>query len=640
MANTQLQALQLAEQINDEFLTCKICYEHYKEPKCLSCLHTFCEECIEQHVSAQRSYKYTDYREFSCPICRKKTVIPTGGVRKLNDNFLISSLNELLLSKRPSKIPTCDICRIVNQRDREATSKCVECQKFMCKTCVNTHQQMKITTNHSIYELEIEKDIMCKKHPNEQVRFYCEACEVCVCVPCTFTDHRDHDLVDFKQGISHHKDKIEENLRTCRQKIAELRNRLDLLRQCETRMLYAQNEIHANALAFVEAIRQRELSLLEELTEYYGDETTEYLKKKDDMEAFLDQLKSTCNLTEMVVKGKDIEMLLLKKQLCDKFDEFEEIELEPIPRNIMKKVCFVKGVVDLGRIANPDTLNEADTESYLNSNEKFNQQLATTTTTKKRADLLNSLEETEEEEKETMVDRTTQINYRDMREILGDKLRETESQTDIRMIHDLVPPTKLELLKLQQQQAGKCDTKAVQTDEQQEQPAAKPSHPPLSNQSSLEDDTNPNGPVDRNKLGRRVRRHVKPGCSIAVLPSSEIIIIDPEANCLTVLDRRGKFRYGMSNASKPCTENGHQSSNPTQFGNVSFGHLPKLEKGVRIMTPQGTLTIKLENETLSDTPNVAVAVHAYDRMAAAAAADSNTTNKSSSASSSSATASE
>ncbi len=200
MANPQIQAQQLAEQINDEFLTCKICFEHYKDPKCLTCLHTFCEECIEQHVNAQRSYKYTDYREFSCPICRKKTVIPSGGVRKLNDNFLISSLNELLASKKTSKVTNCDICKTVYQREREATSKCVECQKSMCRTCVQTHQQMKISMNHSVFELEIEKDCMCKVHTSEQVRFYCELCEVCVCIPCTYTEHRDHDLVDFKEG--------------------------------------------------------------------------------------------------------------------------------------------------------------------------------------------------------------------------------------------------------------------------------------------------------------------------------------------------------------------------------------------------------------------------------------------------------
>lgn len=350
MANTQYQALQLAEQINDEFLTCKICYEHFKDPKCLSCLHTFCEECIEQHVSAQRSYKYTDYREFACPICRKKTVIPSGGVRKLNDNFLISSLNELLTSKRPSKVPQCDICKIVNQKEREATSKCVECQKTMCRQCVQTHLSMKITMNHSMYELEIEKDIMCKLHPNEQVRFFCEQCEVCVCVPCTYTDHRDHDLIDFKQGINRHKNSIEENLRRCRQKINEIKNRIDLLRQCETRMLFTQNEIHAVALSFIDAIRQREKILIDELNQIYGNETNEYLRKRDELEAFLDQLRSTCNLTDMVVKGKDIEMLLLKKQLCEKFDEFEDIKLDPVPDNILKKVNFIPGSVDLGKL--------------------------------------------------------------------------------------------------------------------------------------------------------------------------------------------------------------------------------------------------------------------------------------------------
>lgn len=177
------------------------------------------------------------------------------------------------------------------------------------------------------------------------------------------------------------------------------------------------------------------------------------------------------------------------------------------------------------------------------------------------------------------------------------------------MIHDLVAPNRF----LERNNkpaannlASKMDSKAVQTENH---------NPALSSQSSLDEDPNSNAPVDRNKLGRRVRRHVKPGCSIAVLPNSEIIIIDPESNCVSVLDRRGKFRYGMSNSNKPCTENGHQASS-TQFGSVSFGHLPKLDRGVRIMTPQGTLIIKLENETLSDTPNVAVAVHAYDRMAA------------------------
>lgn len=125
----------------------------------------------------------------------------------------------------------------------------------------------------------------------------------------------------------------------------------------------------------------REKALIEELDEAYGYETTQYLKKKDDFETLLDQLKSTCNLTEMVVKGKDIEMLLLKKQLCDKFDDFERIQIDTVPANLLKKIVFVPGVVDLGKLKDPDCVEEieekastpdSDDKQYYNAYESTN----------------------------------------------------------------------------------------------------------------------------------------------------------------------------------------------------------------------------------------------------------------------------
>jgi hypothetical protein len=56
----------------------------------------------------------------------------------------------------------CEICKAVHDREREATSRCLECQKFLCRHCVQAHQNITITRDHSIYELEIEKDILCK----------------------------------------------------------------------------------------------------------------------------------------------------------------------------------------------------------------------------------------------------------------------------------------------------------------------------------------------------------------------------------------------------------------------------------------------------------------------------------------------
>ena len=56
------------------------------------------------------------------------------------------------------------------------------------------HRETKVTRNHDIFDVQIEKDIECKEHPEEVVRYYCEECETCVCVLCTFNEHKDHEV--------------------------------------------------------------------------------------------------------------------------------------------------------------------------------------------------------------------------------------------------------------------------------------------------------------------------------------------------------------------------------------------------------------------------------------------------------------
>jgi len=57
----------LAQEIHDEFLVCKICLESYKNPKSLACLHTFCEDCIENHIASESTYKkYAVLHSYTC----------------------------------------------------------------------------------------------------------------------------------------------------------------------------------------------------------------------------------------------------------------------------------------------------------------------------------------------------------------------------------------------------------------------------------------------------------------------------------------------------------------------------------------------------------------------------------------------
>ncbi|XP_060572078.1 E3 ubiquitin-protein ligase TRIM56-like isoform X4 [Ruditapes philippinarum] len=346
----------LAQEIHDEFLTCKICLEGYKSPKCLDCLHTFCEGCIDNHVMSECTYKkYSDYREFTCPLCRKRTQLPIGGVKKLPDNFLVSNLSELVVRQRPSKFPFCDICKLVNRKHREAASKCLDCNKLLCKPCVELHRETKVTKNHSIFDCEIEKDIECKEHKEEAVRFYCEPCETCICVLCTFNEHKDHEITSFTDAVVKYKENIQTLLDNCKSKIDLYDIQLVTLGKCESLIKAAEQQIRDTAIQFIADVRSREKELIDDLHQLYGAELMKHVDQRNELQVNLDAVKSTCSLTELVLKGKDIELLLLKKQVQEKLTALNDIELNSLPETVGKQVCFIPGNLDLGTLEDAGT---------------------------------------------------------------------------------------------------------------------------------------------------------------------------------------------------------------------------------------------------------------------------------------------
>ncbi|KAK3589153.1 hypothetical protein CHS0354_017121 [Potamilus streckersoni] len=359
MASSTSSSGKLAQEIHDEFLSCKICLEGFKNPKCLDCLHTFCEQCIENHVMSECTYKkYSDYREFTCPLCRKRTQLPLGGVKKLPDNFLVSSLSELVARQRPSKFPFCDICKLVSRKHREAASKCLDCNKLLCKQCVDLHKETKVTKNHSIFDVDIEKDIECKEHKEEAVRFYCEKCETCICVLCTFNEHKDHEITQFNDAVIKYKETIQNLLDNCKEKIVLYDEQLTTLTKCDSLIKAAEQSIRDSAIQFISDVRNREKELIDELHQMYGAEMMNYVEHRNEMQVNLDSLKSTCNLTEVVLRGKDIELLLLKKQVQEKLSALNGIEMKNLPESVKKQVTFIPGTMDLGRLQDLDQPNK------------------------------------------------------------------------------------------------------------------------------------------------------------------------------------------------------------------------------------------------------------------------------------------
>ncbi|KAL3881690.1 hypothetical protein ACJMK2_028094 [Sinanodonta woodiana] len=344
----------LMKEISDQFLHCKICLESYKDPKTLVCLHTFCSHCLQQHVDSDssRSSRFMIYNRYiTCPLCRRKTEIPSGGIKRLPDNFLLSSLTDAVDRRRPSKIPPCEICISDKRRGNEACSKCLDCTKLLCKSCVELHLTTRVTQNHSLIDIEGEKDIECKTHPEEIVRFYCEPCDECVCVVCTFQEHRDHEISSFSDGFSKHKTTLEALLSQCKDRLSDVQDCLSLIRDCESVLKDTRENIRDLAINYISQVRSTEKSLIQYVDAHFGGDVLSFLQNKEWLQENFEGLQSICNLGDIIMNDKGIEILLLKKELQSKLSTLLEPSLPPIPENLAHKIKFVPGSVKNGYLA-------------------------------------------------------------------------------------------------------------------------------------------------------------------------------------------------------------------------------------------------------------------------------------------------
>jgi outer membrane biosynthesis protein TonB len=154
--------------------------------------------------------------------------------------------------------------------------------------------------------------------------------------------------------VTKYKDNIQGMLESCKEKIDKFDAQIDQLNSCEEVIKAAEQKIRDTAIKFIADVRSREKQLIEEVQNIYGKECMDYIKGKKDLSTTVDGLRSTCNLTEVILKGKDIELLLLKKDVQAKLASLGEVDIKTLPQTIDKQVSFVPGELDMGYVHDMD----------------------------------------------------------------------------------------------------------------------------------------------------------------------------------------------------------------------------------------------------------------------------------------------
>ncbi|XP_022807291.1 E3 ubiquitin-protein ligase TRIM56-like [Stylophora pistillata] len=191
-----------------EHVTCSICLDTYTERKTITCLHTFCCECLERHALTRQKQGF-----YPCPDCQAQIRIPEGNCfENLPNSFRHNSLLSLLAVQYSGdgNDISCSKC----QKKNAEINYCFDCEKFMCPDCANAHEVFRDTLfqRHKVtpvrqfqptdYEALLKRQSFCtvKYHEKEVTKFFCSECQSCVCQVCIATDHKSHDVVPFAKA--------------------------------------------------------------------------------------------------------------------------------------------------------------------------------------------------------------------------------------------------------------------------------------------------------------------------------------------------------------------------------------------------------------------------------------------------------
>jgi len=124
----------------NKHLECSICLDTFNEPKTISCLHTFCCQCLENHARA--SHRQGNFR---CPECQAQIDLPEGNrFKSLPSSFFQNSLLSLLTVRRSGNGSNmaCSQC----MKNNSQMHYCFDCGRFMCPDCYNQLQRTRSVT--------------------------------------------------------------------------------------------------------------------------------------------------------------------------------------------------------------------------------------------------------------------------------------------------------------------------------------------------------------------------------------------------------------------------------------------------------------------------------------------------------------
>ncbi|XP_033638105.1 E3 ubiquitin-protein ligase TRIM56-like [Asterias rubens] len=327
-------------------IECPICLSRFTDPKILDCQHSFCLKCLQELVA-----KYDQKVDcINCPVCREKTSIPEKGVSALFNCFFLSSLiDDVIHLEGPEEdinppVSTCEGC----DEGLEPVSRCVDCDANLCKTCQEYHAKLKMNRHHQIVnavgssnERPENKDKTqspkCRKHTDQELRFYCETCDLLACHACVVFDHRasNHNLSEINDSITSYRQAVEEALMKfdeCRKQFQKVDDSIKhSQRRLQLMVDQALQDILVKEEEEITKIRSASRLLQERVTQIGQERGEEFGSIRSSNNVKMSRAEQiVASVNDLMQKADDFELLDLKSKVMHNLTFHKELQFQTV----------------------------------------------------------------------------------------------------------------------------------------------------------------------------------------------------------------------------------------------------------------------------------------------------------------------
>ncbi|XP_045192922.2 E3 ubiquitin/ISG15 ligase TRIM25-like [Mercenaria mercenaria] len=350
---------------SDELLNCQLCHSRFKNPKSLTCLHSFCETCLDIYIAKLPGGKN---RFFPCPVCRELNPVPKpdqaenvpesekwapelpGESFTMTSRSRRSSVDEFTeRSERTERSMALTLrndrkCSPCAENDEivQALYWCPTCREALCDMCTKSHRGMKITKSHALMDIDdlkerpvhmIRSREICPEHRGKLLDLYCQDHQCMVCNTCVAIHHRRCDTIlaidrVARTNRSQKTNKsLQQRLRHC---INVVDHVLSIKEQSKARLITRKEGI----LDEVAKLKMSIIQLLDELEEKMKDEIDAVCRDYEDIlqgkidrsKGLRDSIQSALSTIQSTLDaGTDYQQVLATQTLKEEVEKYEHM---------------------------------------------------------------------------------------------------------------------------------------------------------------------------------------------------------------------------------------------------------------------------------------------------------------------------